>query len=263
MRYRGHKGLLIAEFHQRHSQAGRDVDGGSFSRLEQSANERVGVRATPTQSPGWVTGRSGFSVSERLAPSNWRLARGRGCRLLLQVEGEIIMPDAADFGALFGSLKAITDLAKLMIDARDASVVRAKANELQREIIAAQSSALAAQTGQLALLERKRELEKEVADLKTWEAEKKKYELTNVRPQNDPTGAAFAYALKEAASSTEPKHFLCANCYQQGYKSILQQEHRVPGAVDIMFCQRCSAEINLTGVTYTNLPRPQSPRRPR
>ena len=175
----------------------------------------------------------------------------------------MIMPDAADFGALFGSLKVITDLAKLMIDARDASVIRAKAIELQREIIAAQSCALAAQTDQLALLERKRELEKEVADLKAWEAEKEKYELANVRPQNHPSGTAFAYALKEAAGATEPKHFLCANCYQQGQKSILQREHRMPGALDIMFCQRCGGEINLTGVTYTNLPRPQSPRRPR
>lgn len=76
------------------------------------------------------------------------------------------MPDAADFAAMFTSLKAVTDLTKFFIDARDASVIRTKAIELQREIIATQQSAMAANLAHTATLRRIGELEKEVIDLK-------------------------------------------------------------------------------------------------
>src|ERR1700691_5304381 len=145
------------------------------------------------------------------------------------------MPDAADFTALFTSLKAITDLAKLLIDSRDAGVVRAKAIELQREIIAAQASTLTAQASQFALLDRVRELEKQVTDLKAWEAEKQKYELKDLRPSPFPDrSGAPAYALKKDAGTPEPFHLICPNCYQDGRKSILQQEERAE-FIEIMY----------------------------
>jgi hypothetical protein len=160
------------------------------------------------------------------------------------------MPDAADFAALFSSLKAITELTKLLIDARDATVVRAKAIELQREIITAQSSTLMAQASQFALLDRVRNLEKEVTDLKAWDAEKEKYELKDLRPSPVfERSGALAYALKKDAGSSEPFHLLCAKCYQDGRKSILQQEVR-PGFIEIMYCQSCGGTINLTGPTH-------------
>lgn len=177
------------------------------------------------------------------------------------------MPDVADFAALFSSLQTITNLAKLLIDARDASVIRAKAIELQREIIATQQGALAAQAAQSTLLKRVSELEKEVTDLKAWDAEKQKYQLMDVRPKGAPGGSALAYALKEEAGSPEPMHLLCAHCYQEGRKSILQEETRYPGRIDVLFCQACGAEISRTGVWYSTTPRygakPKTPHRTR
>jgi hypothetical protein len=92
------------------------------------------------------------------------------------------MPDIADFAAAISSLKAAFEIAKTLVNARDAGVVRSKVIELQREILAAQASAVSAQSGQLAMLDRVRDLEKEVADLKAWDAEKEKYQLTELRP---------------------------------------------------------------------------------
>jgi hypothetical protein len=174
------------------------------------------------------------------------------------------MPDAADFAALFGSLRAVADLAKLIVDAHDAAIRREKSIELQGKIVTALESTLAAQMAQSALLKQVGELEKEVTDLKAWDAEKEKYHLVELRINVAPGhGGALAFALKEQAGSSEPIHFLCPDCYQEGRKSILQEEKRVPGMVDILWCNRCGAEINRTGITYEKTPRAKLSYRPR
>ncbi len=160
------------------------------------------------------------------------------------------MPDAADYAAMFTSLKAITDLAKFFIDARDTSVVRVKAIELQREIMTAQQGALTAQLAQSALLKQVNELEAQVANLKAWDTEKQKYQLTQVRPQGAPGGSAFVYALNKNVSSTEPDHSICPNCYEDGKKSVLQSVSLQIGHVVIVCCHRCNLKINLTGIEY-------------
>ena len=132
--------------------------------------------------------------------------------------------------------------------------LRPKAN---RETVAHH---LAAQMAQSALLKQVGELEKEVTDLKAWDAEKEKYHLVELRINVAPGhGGALAFALKEQAGSSEPIHFLCPDCYQEGRKSILQEEKRVPGMVDILWCNRCGAEINRTGITYEKTPRQNFP----
>ena len=158
------------------------------------------------------------------------------------------MTDIADFSALLTSLKAVADIAKLMVNARDAAVVRAKALELQGEVIAAQASTLAAQAGQSVLLKRVNELETEVTELKEWNAEKEKYQLENVRRPTAPGGAAFAYAFKKPEGTPGTMHHICPNCYEDRRKSILQGEHIEIGRVDLLFCHHCGLEINLTGV---------------
>lgn len=161
------------------------------------------------------------------------------------------MIDVADFGAMVTSLRAVADLAKLVVDAHDAGVRREKSIELQRQIVTALESAVAAQVAQSALLKRVNELEKTVADLEAWDAEKQKYELVKLKQYVSTEHAgAFAYALKEGVSPSEPKHFICPNCYEQRHKSILQPVMLDLGKVQILFCPRCRTEINLTGISY-------------
>jgi hypothetical protein len=103
-----------------------------------------------------------------------------------------------------------------MIGLHDIKIVREKAIELQAQILTAQSSALAAQSDQFALLEKVRSLEQQITDLEAWDREKKRYELKAI------DSGSFAYVLKPDASNSEPPHWLCTTCYQNGKKSILQ-----------------------------------------
>jgi hypothetical protein len=113
---------------------------------------------------------------------------------------------------------------------------------LNGEILSAQQSAFAAQADQFALRDRIRDLEKEVADSKAWDAEKQNYELK-------PVGhvGALGYVVKKTVGSAEPEHFLCKNCYQEGCKSILQKEVQTPVISDVLVCPRCLMDIYLTG----------------
>ena len=96
------------------------------------------------------------------------------------------MPDMAAFASAFASLKAAGDIAKALVNLRDTTAFQTQLIELPGQILSAQSSALTAQTDQSVLLDRKRELEEEVARLKAWEVEKERYQLTNIRPPNAP-----------------------------------------------------------------------------
>jgi len=151
------------------------------------------------------------------------------------------MVDLTAMASALASLNAAKDIAKAMIGLRDASAFQSKMIEFQSKILDAQSSAFAANDERTALVERVGELEEEVARLKAWDAEKQKYKLTEV------CVGAFAYVPKPDAGSTEPVHWLCASCYQDGKKSLLQDQGHVPGEerTTRYGCPKCKAVIHV------------------
>ena len=128
------------------------------------------------------------------------------------------MPDMIAIGQGLSAVKALTDLVKIMVGLRDSAKLLEATVEFNQHILSVQGALLAAQSEQTTLIERVRALEKEIADLKAWEAEKQRYELKEVAPRK------FAYLLKPDAQAAEPPHWICASCYQKGQKSILQGE---------------------------------------
>jgi hypothetical protein len=151
------------------------------------------------------------------------------------------MIDVGSIASLTGSLKAASDIAKAMITLRDAEAFQAKAIELNREIMSAQSGALAAYANQAALFKRVSDLEKRLAEFEAWEREKSRYQLTQSR------AGMFCYVLKEEARGAEPMHRLCASCYQKGEKSILHRWTTYDsGNVDFR-CMRCTSHFTLDG----------------
>ena len=108
-----------------------------------------------------------------------------------------------------GAFKAMFDLAKGLKDINDATIRNGAVIELQEKILTAQEA-------QSTLVERVSELEKQVADFETWEAEKKNYDLKSV------ARSAFAYMLKPDARGTKPPHWLCTQCFQNKKRSIMQ-----------------------------------------
>src|SRR4051794_3209565 len=109
-----------------------------------------------------------------------------------------------------GALKTALDMTRALKDINDATIRNAAAIELQEKILSAREA-------QTALLERISELEKQVADFEKWDAEKENYQLANIYDDT------LAYARKPDASGTVPPHHICANCYEDRKKKILQR----------------------------------------
>lgn len=129
-----------------------------------------------------------------------------------------------------GLFKSMLDAAKGLKDISDATIRNAAVIELQEKILSAQEH-------QAALVESVRSLKEEVAGLKAWDAEKERYKLT------DYGGGTFAYELKEAEVNGEPPHRICANCYQNSHKSILQHKRNLHNQQTEHSCPACGSEF--------------------
>lgn len=136
----------------------------------------------------------------------------------------------AEVYAGLSAIKTAFDIAKGLKDIHDATVRNAAVIELQEKILSAQEA-------QATLVDRVRELEKEVADFETWKAEKERYELKALGWN------AFAYMLKPDARGSEPPHWVCANCFGQNRISVVQHTSIKRGEGIGFFCPACRAEI--------------------
>lgn len=127
------------------------------------------------------------------------------------------MVDIAAIAGALGSIKAASDVANAMLKLRDGQMLQEKIIELNRIILSAQSDAISANGAQMELVAKISKLEEEIACLKGWEAEKARYQLTEIGP------GIFALAIKKGMQNGEPFHHICANCCAAGKKSHLQR----------------------------------------
>lgn len=136
----------------------------------------------------------------------------------------------AELNAAFQSLNVLNNWVQAHRTLRNFNELAAAVYEVSSKLLAVQSVALEAQEKQATFAERIRELEKEIVELKNWDREKERYQLTQI------SGGLLAYSLKPGMEDGEPPHNLCANCYHKGEKSILQYE----SALSKMYrCPRC------------------------
>lgn len=133
-------------------------------------------------------------------------------------------------------LKTAADIAKSLMELKSMADVQAKVIELQSAILSAQSSALSANADQASMVEEIRALKEEIARVKAWEAQKQRYKLT---PFGD--GAGVVYALKKTMCDSEPPHWLCTKCYEEGKRMILQPSS-VNGFAHLV-CPSCNLDI--------------------
>lgn len=124
------------------------------------------------------------------------------------------------------ALKSALDLTRALKDIDD----RVKLNEARMEL---QEKILDAQQAQSALQQKLDELESELRQLKAWDAEKKRYKLTEIKP------GILAYTLKDGMENGEPAHSLCTSCYQTNAKSILVSAIWNPGRCQVLICNDC------------------------
>jgi hypothetical protein len=119
--------------------------------------------------------------------------------------------------AIMSPLNAAGEGIQKLIETRDLVKFGDVLGKVHAQVLSAQQGALAAQAREATLSEEIRTLKKHVADLEAWEAEKQRYELVALAPN------VMAFSIKEAVRGNEPPHYVCANCYQEGKKSFLNQ----------------------------------------
>ena len=146
--------------------------------------------------------------------------------------------DFASIATATSSIKAAVDIAKTLVEVKSFADFETMASELRERIVAAQVATLEAQSEQSAMIQRISDLEKEIARLETWSAERRRYELANLW-----NSGVVAYGLKKSMSNSEPPHYICTNCYDDGRKSILQPQKRNGGRL-MLLCPRCKAEFH-------------------
>lgn len=112
-------------------------------------------------------------------------------------------------------LRVLMDLLKAKKSLAHFNELVAAVSEVTAQSLSTQGVVLAAQKHST-LSDRIRELEKEILELKSWEREADRYQLTELSP------GLFTYYLKPGREQGEPIHHLCTNCFAQREKSILQ-----------------------------------------
>ncbi len=155
----------------------------------------------------------------------------------------------------FGGLKSAAELAQSLLTLKTDSAVSTKAVELNRIIFDIQQKMFSIQADYAALLSRTGDLEAEIRDLKSWEEEKKRYQLHELAP------GTFTRRLKPDCQGSEPVHDLCENCYQNGVHSILQGAgHK--GSYPVLNCPQCKNEYLLERQSMRSfvVPLPSNPR---
>jgi hypothetical protein len=152
------------------------------------------------------------------------------------------MPDLSAIGAALTSFDTLKNIAQAMIGLHDAKALQAKIIEFNNAIIDAQTKIFLVNEERTVLLERIRDLEKEITDMEAWEATKQRYELKRTN------GGGLVWSLKKDAQLTETPHQICTNCYEKRKRSILQPEGRSGPAVQLgnpakLYCPTCSAKV--------------------
>ena len=145
--------------------------------------------------------------------------------------------DAQTIGGALTGIKSALDIVKAIVGLRDGEAIRAKAIELQAVILDTLEKGIAAREAQAAQLDRVRELEEEVGNLKAWNREKDRYELLDLYR------GLFSYVPKVGEERGEPPHALCANCYQCGIKSLLQTNGQNSVHEHSWDCPACKTKV--------------------
>jgi hypothetical protein len=139
---------------------------------------------------------------------------------------------------IMSPLNAAGQTIEKLIETRDFVKFGDELRKLYADILSAQRGAMTAQANEAALLEQVRELKKRVTDLEAWEREKERYQLVALAPN------VLAYSVKASARGTEPSHYICANCYNSGRKSFLNQITRGT-RVDVFHCINCNERLTV------------------
>lgn len=134
------------------------------------------------------------------------------------------------------SLKTAVDIGQTVKEINDLTQVRTKVIEMQGLILAAQSSAMTAQTQLFQVLQENSELKAKVSAVEEWKTIESRYRLV------DFGGGTLAFELRPEAANGEPPHRLCPVCFGKQSRSYLQHQGRTASEQDLYRCQPCNQD---------------------
>ncbi len=134
---------------------------------------------------------------------------------------------------MFQVLKSIQSSIALINEHAEAKAF----SKIKAEIALLYESLFKFQTLALELQEKQHMMKAEIIKCKDWKNKTvPNYILTEI------TDGVFVYVFKPVCESTEPKHYLCVNCFQKHRKSILQRTRR-DGLGVHFHCPECGNSI--------------------
>lgn len=143
----------------------------------------------------------------------------------------------AEISAALASLNTIREIAQNASSARDQANINEAVTDIQARLIEAQNGVIESQAEQTRLAARVEELEQECMRLEDWSREAESYRLHEI------ARGIFAYIHQNSEQPMESAHKLCSNCFNQGTKSILQQQRVAEGRQLRVKCHRCGSDM--------------------
>ena len=147
------------------------------------------------------------------------------------------MLDLSLITGTIGALKGVAELVSSTKDIVGDGAVSEKLIAMRDLIYDAQGKAIEAQSQLYEIDRENRELKEKLAAVSKWEETASRYRLV------DYGGGTFAYQLNEDADTDEPPHRICAVCFENSRRSILQFEFKTSGGQDKYRCVPCNQEF--------------------
>jgi hypothetical protein len=131
--------------------------------------------------------------------------------------------------AFAGAVSHAVNIGKALVDTRDATKQAALKLEFTTALLELHTKQLDIVQSQQTLLDEVQSLKQQLAANERWEHESQHYQLQELAP------GILVYALKLEHSAAQPSHWLCAACYHDRKKSLLQRNSK---GSDVLVCPR-------------------------
>ena len=144
----------------------------------------------------------------------------------------------SEITATLSGIKKAIGVVKSLTSLDSHIALKSKTSELLSIIVDLHDRISSIQSQYDELLNTKNDLEKKLMEIEKWVEEKAKYKLTEISP------GVFVFLSKEVDRSITPSHWLCAHCYENRQKSILQL-HNHSAAGKTFKCPSCKNVIHI------------------
>ena len=152
--------------------------------------------------------------------------------------------DALDtLSTAVNTLRTLLDMTRELPSPRTVQARAAAYEALEAELGTArgavgdvQQALLEIQQRLFAAVAKEHETEKEIVRLKDWHVQREHYETKALGPD------ATVYVLKAPGDPEAAPHHLCAHCFENTQRSILQFAGH-EGALRVLACPRCGAQV--------------------